>query len=518
MAGQWRSALWPNDSARRFLHVLLLLYLFKQILTAIIMPPFTGHDEVAHFQYIRIVAEDHRLPELVDIAQWREERTPNDPTVAGDFLDADLYPYYPYVLNWFHWQRGDPGYQASLTNPVHAVTFPDYKANPEGTEWEDWPDGLVYTANHPPLYYVIATPVYWATNWMTLQNQMISLRMVAIPFGMLAVIGTFLMARWLFPRTGFIAVTSAAFVAFQTQISYEAAMINNDILLIGFGALLMALLVRGMRDRFPWRLTAIIGVMFGLLLLSKGSALAFAAPIALMMITGLGLRNVRLWAPKGIVAAAIGFGLAAPWYLFLHRTYGNFSALDQIASLQYNYTYQQGLDKPSITDLLWNKGFAVMRWNETWGEFGWRRIPLDRTMLWVIGVPLTIMLASCLVYLVSRTIPRRRRGIAGTIESPQPWQLWTLVAFVLTGLLGYAAVIQFGLTFQLTQARYFFPMIPPVAVLLMIGLHTIVPERGRAYAQVSVVGAMIALNIFIYSAYVAPYWYARIDLLPQLSS
>ncbi|MGH2551636.1 MAG: hypothetical protein ACRDHN_19805, partial [Thermomicrobiales bacterium] len=83
MAGQWRSALWPNDPARRFLHLLLLLYLFKQILTAFIMPPFSGHDEVAHFQYIRIVAEDHRLPKLVDIEQWRDERTSSNAMVAG---------------------------------------------------------------------------------------------------------------------------------------------------------------------------------------------------------------------------------------------------------------------------------------------------------------------------------------------------------------------------------------------------------------------------------------------------
>jgi hypothetical protein len=87
--------------------------------------------------------------------------------------------------------------------------------------------------------------------------------------------------------------------------------------------------------------------------------------------------------------------------------------------------------------------------------------------------------------------------------------------FILTGILGYAAVIQFGLTFVLTQARYFFPMIPPVAVLLMVGLYTLVPARGRAYVQVGVVGVMVALNLYIYSAYVVAFWFGRI---PQLAS
>lgn len=515
MLRQWKHIVWPAEPARRFLTILLLVFLFKQMLTAIIMPAFTGHDEVAHFQYIRIVAEEHRLPKLVDLARWRTERTNSDSTVAGDFLDNDLYPYSRYVLNWFHYSPGQQGYQASLANPIHAVVFPDYSKDPDGGTLSEWPDGVVYTANHPPLYYVIAVPVYWATNWMTLENQMRMLRLVAIPFGMLAVAATFFMARWLFSGAPFLAVTAATFVAFQTQISYEAAMINNDILVIGFGALLMALLVRGMRDRFPWRLTLAIGAVFGLLLLSKGSSVVFAGPIAFMMIVALGVRNPRTWAAKGAATAAIGFGLAAPWYIFLHRTYGNFSGLKQIADLQYNLTYSQGTKKPSITDLLWNKWFAVDRWDETWGAFGWRLLPFDHTLLWAIGIPLLILLGAALVYLARTSLRSLRRTPTGAPDAPYSWQLWALVAFVLTGVLGYAAVIQFGLTFVLTQARYFFPMIPPVAVLLMVGLYTLVPARGRAYAQIGVVGVMVALNLYIYSAYVVAFWFGRI---PQLAS
>jgi hypothetical protein len=36
-----------------------------------------------------------------------------------------------------------------------------------------------------------------------------------------------------------------------------------------------------------------------------------------------------------------------------------------------------------------------------------------------------------------------------------------------------------------------------------------VPVRGRPYVQVVVVAALIALNIYIFSAYVLPYWYVR---------
>jgi 4-amino-4-deoxy-L-arabinose transferase-like glycosyltransferase len=513
MLNSWKRVVWPEDRTRRFLHGLLLAYLFKQILIAIIMPPFTGHDEVAHFQYIRDVATDFRIPKLVDLDEWRATESREDPTVAGDFLDPDLYRWAEYVLNWLQQNAVNPRLESPPRTPIYAVFYPDYHL-PPSAEWVSWPDGLVYTANHPPLFYVISAPVYLATDWMSVANQMIVLRMVAIPFGMLAVLATFLMARWLFPRSAFVAITAATFVAFQTQISYEAAMINNDILVIGFGALLMALLVRGMRDRFPWLLTVLIGAVFGMLLLSKGSALVFAAPIALMIIAGLGVRNWRDWLPKGAIAAAIGFGLSAPWYIFLYRTYGNFSGLGQVADLQYNMTYDQGLNKPSIWDLFWNRDFAVSRWNETWGEFGWRKIPLSMNLMWALGIVCLIPLVAFLIYLVNAARRSARTQRDGTLEKPFAWQLWALVAFVLTGVLGYAAVIQFGLTFVLTQARYFFPMIPPVTVLLMIGLHWLVPVRGQRYVQVLVVAALVGLNLYVYSSYVIPYWYTGARLLP----
>ena len=135
---------------------------------------------------------------------------------------------------------------------------------------------------------------------MSLANQMRLLRMIAIPFGLLAVVGTYLIARTLFPGSGFVAVTATAFVALQTQISYEAAMINNDILVVGFAAMLIALLLIGMRDRFPWRITIAIGVLFGLMLLSKGTSVVFAGTIALMMITGIGLEELARLVAKRV--------------------------------------------------------------------------------------------------------------------------------------------------------------------------------------------------------------------------
>ena len=92
--------LWPRG-LRRFIVVLLAVFVAKQLVIAFVSPPFTGHDEVAHFQGIRIVATERRIPTL-----W------------ADFLPGDLNQY-----------------------------------RPSSIEWRDRDSSPLYTAVHPPLYY-----------------------------------------------------------------------------------------------------------------------------------------------------------------------------------------------------------------------------------------------------------------------------------------------------------------------------------------------------------------------------
>jgi len=68
-------------------------------------------------------------------------------------------------------------------------------------------------------------------------------------------------------------------------------------------------------------------------------------------------------------------------------------------------------------------------------------------------------------------------------------------------------VIQFATTFQLAQARYYFASVPAFAVLLALGWQWLMPARLQRYAPVAFIALMLALNVYIYSAYVIPYWY-----------
>src|SRR5262249_55963018 len=154
---------------------------------------------------------------------------------------------------------------------------------------------------------------------------------------------------------------------------------------------------------------------------------------------------------------------------------------------------------------VWNKPFAVMRWKETWGMFGWRRLPLDDGLLWAIAVPCIAGLIGLLAYVVTAGGVARRWGASGRVMRPARWAVYGLLLLFLTVIVAYAAIIQFGLRFALTQARYFFPAVNAVAVLLMLGLRTLIPRAWHRYGQAAVLAALVVMNIVIYSQYVVPY-------------
>lgn len=437
---------------RRFLIALLVAYTAKQVLTAVIFPPFTGHDEVAHYEYVRILASDGRLPAL-----------------ATDRLPTDLFTYRWYALQWRELGR------------THAP---------------------LYTALHPPLYYAAMAPIYASARGLTAEAKQYLLRMAAIPFGLVTVWLTFLVARTVFPHDTFVPVCASSLVAFQPQVSYEAAMVNNDICAIALFTWVVYLLVAGVRDGFTTRHAVLTGTALGLALLAKGTALT-ALPLVALALTlsphgGGWTRRLIMALVVGVVAAS----LAAPWYAHLYRTYGDFSGLSLLASFQTDLVRRDA----TLLQLLLSGEFAAQRWSETWGEFGWKLIPLDG---WILTLTAALAWVSAAGLFSAAFVEWRESGIGLIRRIRTDGRAAGLVLLAATCVISYAAVAQFGTRFALTQARYFFPAVAAGAVVAAAGLRAWCPVRVRMEAQAALLLALILLNVTIFTAYVIPHWYFR---------
>jgi hypothetical protein len=279
------------------------------------------------------------------------------------------------------------------------------------------------------------------------------------------------------------------------------------------------LLVRGLKHGFPVGNVALIGFCFGLAALSKNTSLMVGLPIAFAMILGLGLRNWREWLPKGAIAAGVTGLLVWPWFAYMYRTYGDFTALERVSALQY-WNYSDGAS-PSIWSQLTDRSFFWLRWRETWGEFGWRLIPLGtgllQVILWVTLVgTVGIAVWAIRFHLANRQPPESHSTETVSVLALERWQVVGVLTMGVICITAYVAILQFGVTFSLTQARYFFPAIVPAAILLMLGFRSITPRRWLPYGQLAVFVSLVMLTVIIYTAYVLPYWATAARLYQEI--
>lgn len=473
------------SQATTFIILLLAVFTAKQIFSVAAFYPFSGHDELAHYSYIRTLATEGRLPVLPNLEEWRGQLRGGQPPPT-DEIPSELYPYCRFVLDWFC----EPENFRWREHPPRIVTVPGYGY---------FPSGYQYVANHPPLYYALMTPVYLLSSRASVEVQQYLLRLAAIPFGVLTVYAAFRTTRLLFPADWFMLITVPAFVAFQPQISYEAAMVNNDIVAIAIFSLLIWGIVAGMKSAFPARLCVLLGVALGAGLLVKSTTATIAPVIALAMLWTLGIRDWRRLVTRGLLVGVPAVILAAPWYLYLHHTYGDFSGLGRVAELQY-WNAPMG----SFWQLLTDPDFVIGRFRESWGEYGWRIIHFRQELLVAIAIPMIAGTMGLAIYALARWRGRPLWSIAPA-DHEERWQVRALWILALACAVAYLAVIQFGTQFALAQARYFFPVVNAAAILVMLGLRTLIPWRCRPAGQGLIFAALIALNVYIFAAYVLPF-------------
>lgn len=489
-----------QKTARAFLWLLLGLFLAKGVIIALVSEPYSGHDEIAHYSYVKVLAEEGRLPRIPDLQEWREARLAGADT-SFDEIPDEFYPWAGHFTTP-DWLRQQP------TIPREAL----------GEDGEWYPSGWIYTANHPPLYYLWQTPVYWLTEHLEASQQMFFMRLATIPFGMGTVLFAWLAARTLFRNDLFLRVLIPGFVALQPQIAYESSIVNNDMIAIMFCSALFWLIIQGLRDSFTWKRSAWIGLVYGLAILAKTNSATLAVVIAIAMIAGLGWRNWRVWLSKGAAVAGIAAAVVAPWMIYMVRTYGDPTGLNRVAELQ-SWWNAQNDHPPTLLGELFDPTFFWFRWKETWGEFGWRLIELDGYMADVYNIgPRVPTLLTVLLVMVSIGAAglgvwcwrvRQTRGAPCThdVFSPAQWQWMALGIMAVACVLGYYSVLQFGLSFRLTQARYYFPMIVPAAILLMLGYRSLLPSSLVRIGGAALFLALMILNVMIYTGWVLPYWY-----------
>lgn len=466
------------------------LFLLLALYYNVSVPLWEADSEWAHYQYARYIAMNRRLPRVDDRVSL--------PPVA-DQCTAITRPAAVEV----HQFRQPPLYYL-----VGAIALLPLDLS------DDWP-----VIDNPHVFNRLNqggsnVAVHTAAEAFPYRGTALAvhlLRLVSTAMGLAGLLGAYLLGLWLFPRQRRLAQALMAFTAFNPQYVFSSATVNNDILAGALGAWCLYLAARGaLRGPKPTA-TALAGLAMALAILAKYTAIALV-PVVL---TALAANLVQTWRSdrahfvrRGLVGAGLMAAAALPvagWLLRNQRLYGQlFIGYDYLMATFLSGPTQIVAAEASDAPLnpLRSLQFTAMTY---WGLFGNDNIALPPAVLAVLYALFLAALVGLGLFLADRRQPRELRAAAGLalFFVAVAWALATLKA------LGTSE----------PRGRYLMPLYAAVSLLLVVGLHRLLPSRLRVAGLGAAVVFLALLTaavppFLLRPAYAAPPLAASADLLP----
>ncbi len=338
-------------------------------------------------------------------------------------------------------------------------------------------------------------------------------RQVSVLMGLMAVCGTYLITWEIFPGRRALATGAAAVVAFNPMFLFIASSVSNDVTVAATASLAAwAALRLALRNGPLIRQAALTGLLLGLALLSKTSAVALAAIVGGALIyraVRLSLRpetsssSVETLRPRGardgawravliggLSVAVVTLAVTGWWYLRNWRLYDD--PLGMAVWLQH---FGVRDPKPTFLDLLLEFDGLEMSY---WAVFGWRDMVVDRWMYDLFFVADRLALTGWLVGLARALwLLRRDRSISlnATVGLGLVW-LWLGAALI--ALLRYMQLI------WANHGRLLFPAAAAVGVIIFVGWRLWLPRRATPWLATLTGGGLIALSILCLWGYIVP--------------
>ncbi len=391
---------------------ILIAYLILGTAYAFETPNWQAPDEPAHYNYIQFIIEKHALPILQ----------------SGEYNQA-------YIAEF----TSTPQHTASMS--IDPLRYEDYA---------------------PPLYYLLAAPIYALTGgWIT------AIRLFSVILGGALVVVAYFIGAEVYPDHMVFAAGSAAFVAFVPQHLAMMSAVNNDSLaelLIALTVLQCLRLLRSIVVRK--RQLILFGVTLGLGLLTKATFYYTAVSIALVTVVGLAFKRPPLKKHPGeargwrvfikqtliVFVPALLFG-AVLWL----RDIIVYGGLDVMGLARHNLVV---VGQPTTAQWLIDYGaggllqrFLATTYRSFWGQFGWMSTPMPDREYLILGVMSLMALIGWIGWLVQRK------------KRPTPQAIILILLFVLT-VGGY---LYYNVTFVQHQGRYLFPALIPIGLAFAIG-------------------------------------------------
>jgi 4-amino-4-deoxy-L-arabinose transferase-like glycosyltransferase len=422
------------------LWAIILVYMLLGILYATHTPEWQTPDEPAHYNYVQYLADYHRFPVLK----------------AGD-------------------------YPAAYLEEIKSARFPpDMSIAP-----------IRYEFHQPPLYYLLAVPVY-----RLFGGALWSLRLFSLGLGALLLLVAYWTVQEMAPARPILALGTTAFIAFLPMHLAMTAAANNDTLAELLLATIILLSIRYLKaavappgERRDYEFLVLLGVATGLGLVTK-SSVYIALPLVLAAIA---IRHLWLERPEPPLAKSFkdaglyllpSIAFALPWWLRNMALYGGRDFLglgrhDQVVAGQLRTV--EFIAEHGFARLL--EAFFLTSFRSFWGQFGWMGVLLDQRLYQALALFSALALIGFALWIFRAW--HRRRQIPG-------WQWAAGGLLALSLLLTLASYVWYNASFLQHQGRYLFRALVPIGLAVAIGWRELAQrERALPLAGLLLVGGML---------------------------
>ncbi|NJN83278.1 MAG: phospholipid carrier-dependent glycosyltransferase [Caldilineaceae bacterium] len=427
---------------RRWLTAILLAYLLVASLYALLTPPWQAPDEPAHYNYIAHLATTGSLPIL---------------------------------------RMGD--YNQPLLEKAVRLNFPS-----------SFPiEQLRYESYQPPLFYMIATPLFWLTG-----GSLMALRLFNVILVACAILLFYACLDFVFPRKHLIVLGATGFAALLPMHVAMSAAVNNDGLAELLTVASILALIHWMHDRFGSELAdggevgqrrerfqlLLLGLLVGLGMLTKiyGHMVLLIVLLVVFVVAWRHPRpqtsDGRLGRMRPAVRSAAwvilpALLLALPMWLRNGALYG----VQDLLGLAWHD--QVVIGQPRTDQWIAQFGWVAygerainLTFRSFWGAFGWLGLFLDQR-IYTAFLLFTSVLFMGLLWSVVRLI-------SGEPDTDMNhFQISVLILFGVVVAAVFAGYIWYNAKFVQHQGRYFFWGLLPIGAFVALAWREVLhPMQG----------------------------------------
>ena len=458
--------------AARFLWILAAGFIMLGFGYSVLTPIFENSDETLHYPYVKHLADGRGLPLAVPGQLWNQEGT--QPPL-----------YYALAAAATSWLDSDNLNDFLQRNPHWLYTEVRRLINDN--------QNLVLHGPMETFPYRRAALAIHIGRWLSLA------------FGLITVICTFYIGRYLFPGNLPLVLTATTLAALTPQFLRVSATVSNDSLSAALASLavLLALKFTGPARYFPAaqaglssggfgdRHALILGLLAGLALLTKLSSLTVLWLLALIVYGRLfftgeqhqdPLQKVVRWLFTMAAAAAL---LTGWWFYRNYSLYGEWLATET----HLNLAGRSPLPLPEVWDLRQEAERAY------WATFGWGQIRLPEWVYQGLFLFSRLGLAGLVLALLARLFWGDKPGPLqlrpGEIKFGRVGLLLLWMGFNVALYLRW--VMEVG---SVSHTRLVFPAISAISLLLALGWHAFLPRRLAGWFSGLVFMLLLVLNIY----------------------